>query len=50
MPGYLIYFSGIMDKVYKVLDFTTFSRDDLKSTFEHVGRFTAKCGKLGGSK
>ena len=30
-----------LPKGYKVLDFTTFSRDDNKSTMEHISRFMA---------
>ena len=30
---------------YKILDFSTFSRDNGKSTMEHVSRFVAQCGE-----
>jgi hypothetical protein len=31
---------------YKVLDFSTFSRDDEKIAYEHISRFTIHCGEL----
>ena len=34
-----------LSKRHKVLDFTTFLRDDDKSTMEHVGRFIAQYGE-----
>ena len=35
----------LLPKGYTVLDFTTFSRDDEKSTMEHISRFTVQCSE-----
>ena len=37
-------------KGFKVSNFTTFLKDDEKSTMEHISRFTAQCGEASQNK